>query len=955
MRRPSVLISERSEAAAGPEPVPPARMSVHNPAAGPARQSTVLRIKRLVAVLVAGRGNTVVIEGEPGVGKSTMLASGLSDAAAKGCLVFRGAVDPADAELTLSPDGGGEPTLRIPASGSGVDAVEQVLAAVERMCDSSPVILALDDLHRADPGTLLLWHRLSRAARRLPLMLVATARPAPSRTAGTFDRLRRALADEGAVLLRLEPLSPVEVADTAAALLGAAPGAQLRRRLESAGGNPAYVLDLIESLRQSGAIRIEGRIAEAVAGAAGPVPPALVEAVCARLAPLSADALEALRLASLLGEEFTGRELAAICDREPHELLAVLDEVIPAGVLIDSGPRLRFRHTLVCQALYHSMRETRRSALHRSAAEALDEAGSPVERVAEQLLTAAALAQGWPAEWLAAKADELTFRAPELAVELFRRAIDHAAPDDPARVLFEEKLAAAMYLLGRSDCAPAALGLLEYRADPVRRTTWAFMSGNALNRVGKYAQGLDAVDEGVAVLESAVGDLPEEFTVLWSARFTGLRAQLMWSQRRLDEAGALADRALAEGARMRDPLAQFYGAHINSLLTAGAGDVPGALARMEQGLAALGERWRLADQRLLLMMNQAVALGRLDRTAEAHSVLERAYEVAERCGVTWRMAGIVSRSVTFFYLDGQWDEALAAIRRMIDRPDAEKQRSILASVRLLVLMHRGRLSDAREYLAAGLGESEGLDGRLHHLPILAAALFAEAEDRIGDAVAAMKPALLGGVVWDLDERHWCLPVLTRLALTVGDTETARAAVAVAEAEAGGQVANLRRHVAAQRCRGLLDQDPKALAEAAEYYRRVGMPLMLAQTREDAAVVAAQLDDPEAARRHLEAAAEDYHSLGAAFDLARAEARLREFGVRRGRRTGRARPESGWEALTPAEEKVAFLVAEGSSNPEIADLLYLSPRTVQTHVSHILAKLGVHSRSEIAREAARRAS
>jgi DNA-binding CsgD family transcriptional regulator len=520
---------------------------------------------------------------------------------------------------------------------------------------------------------------------------------------------------------------------------------------------------------------------------------------------------------------------------------------------------------------------------------------------------------------------------------------------------FEEKLAAAMYLLGRSDCAPAALGLLEYRADPVRRTTWAFMSGTALNRVGKYAQGLDAVEEGLAVLDGAAGTLPEDFTALWSARFTGLRSQLLWSQRRLDEARVLADRALEEGARLRDPLTVFYGAHINSLLSAGAGDVPDALARMEQGLAALGERWRLADQRLLLMMNQAVALGRLDRTAEAHAVLERAYEVAERGGAPWRMAGVVTRSVTFFYLDGQWDEALAAIRSMVDRPEAEKQRALLSAVRLLILLHRGRLNEAREFLG-GLGEPEGLDGRLWQLPILASALFAEVEDRIEDAVAALAPALLGGAVWDLDERHWCLPVLTRLALAAGDAETARSAAAVAEAEAEREIASPRRRATAQRCRGLLDQDPAALAQAVEYYRRVGsMPLMLAQTLEDAAVVAAQRGEPENARRHLEAAADGYQALGATFDLARADARLRDFGVRRGRRTARIRPESGWEALTPAEEKVALLVAEGSSNPEIADLLYLSPRTVQTHVSHILVKLSVHSRSEIAREAARRAS
>ncbi|HKT01860.1 MAG TPA: helix-turn-helix transcriptional regulator, partial [Rugosimonospora sp.] len=96
-------------------------------------------------------------------------------------------------------------------------------------------------------------------------------------------------------------------------------------------------------------------------------------------------------------------------------------------------------------------------------------------------------------------------------------------------------------------------------------------------------------------------------------------------------------------------------------------------------------------------------------------------------------------------------------------------------------------------------------------------------------------------------------------------------------------------------------------------------------------------------------------LGATRDIRRVDARMRALGVRRGPRSLRRRPTKGWEALTPAESRVVELVAQGRPNPEIAAELFLSRRTVQTHVSNILAKLDLSSRLEIMREAARRAA
>jgi DNA-binding CsgD family transcriptional regulator len=156
----------------------------------------------------------------------------------------------------------------------------------------------------------------------------------------------------------------------------------------------------------------------------------------------------------------------------------------------------------------------------------------------------------------------------------------------------------------------------------------------------------------------------------------------------------------------------------------------------------------------------------------------------------------------------------------------------------------------------------------------------------------------------------------------------------------------------QRCRGLLDADPALLRDAAEAYRRVRRPLQLAQTLEDMAVLLAAGEDRAAARGAYVEATEIYSRLGADWDLRRANARLRAFGVRSRRGSSRRdAPTSGWAALSPAEVRIARLVADGRSNPDIAVELLLSRRTIETHVSHILAKLDARSRVDIARQAA----
>jgi DNA-binding CsgD family transcriptional regulator len=155
------------------------------------------------------------------------------------------------------------------------------------------------------------------------------------------------------------------------------------------------------------------------------------------------------------------------------------------------------------------------------------------------------------------------------------------------------------------------------------------------------------------------------------------------------------------------------------------------------------------------------------------------------------------------------------------------------------------------------------------------------------------------------------------------------------------------------CSGLVEHDAAKLLAAADRYNEASRPLPMARALEAAAEELLAIDDRAASRDAFGRAVDAYTSLGAAADVNRVQAAFREHGMRLGSHAKHRRAQSGWDSLTDAELKIAAFVAEGLSNPEIAQRLVTSPRTVGTHVSHILKKLNFASRAEIAREYALR--
>jgi DNA-binding CsgD family transcriptional regulator len=234
---------------------------------------------------------------------------------------------------------------------------------------------------------------------------------------------------------------------------------------------------------------------------------------------------------------------------------------------------------------------------------------------------------------------------------------------------------------------------------------------------------------------------------------------------------------------------------------------------------------------------------------------------------------------------------------------------------------------------------------------LARSLDCEHDGALPGALAALTDAFDGNSE-ELEEIEDLLADAVRLATETGDLSTAQtlaghAAALAAESKIPHQEADVLY------CRGLLDHDAPRLLAAAERYDDASRPLLSAKALEAAAGEFVCTGDRGQARAAFNRAVEVYTSLGAAADVARLQATFRAHGIRRGPHAKHRRASSGWDSLTPTEIKIAAFVQEGLSNPEIAARLLLSRRTVATHVSHILKKLDVHSRIDIARESALR--
>jgi DNA-binding CsgD family transcriptional regulator len=314
------------------------------------------------------------------------------------------------------------------------------------------------------------------------------------------------------------------------------------------------------------------------------------------------------------------------------------------------------------------------------------------------------------------------------------------------------------------------------------------------------------------------------------------------------------------------------------------------------------------------------------------------------------------------YWLGQWDDALAELGPQEDEAPGltytflrERWPDLLVhGVTALIAGRRDQRTTAGQHLTAGLALPVLTVPDRENRDFLVAAHAVALEQR-GEVREAMQTlaAILPRHDGEMTLTHQWLPDLVRLAIAADDREMARTAARACQEEAAAETRPARAAAASLRCQGLLESDPAPLRDAVAHYRTAGPAADLPAAVEDLAVVLAARGRPDEARAALNEAVGLYQTLDARWDIYRADRRLRPHGVRRGVRLPQEqRAVSGWGALTPTEVKIAGLIARGDSTSEIARAMLLSRRTVQTYISHVLAKLGVKSRVEIVREALR---
>ncbi|MFH9354616.1 AAA family ATPase [Kitasatospora sp. NPDC017646] len=914
----------------------------------------------LVADVVAGRGGSVLVEGEPGIGKSALLAAPLAAARAAGCEVLSGHCDELGQRLPLSamtrllgvpPRSPGPrhaeaaPSRQRPRTRADRDthllaadpvavATERLLARVDHLCASGPVVLALEDLQWADETTLLMWRRLCRTAVQRPLLAIGTCRPVPRRPA--LARLRRELRPQGGRVLSLDRLSEASVSELVGALAGGTPGPRLAARLGSAAGNPLYIRELLDALARGGSLhRADGTVELPADRRDTGDLRTLTDVIADRLACLSAEAQQVLRVASLLGPEFSSADLAAVAGR--GDLLTVVEEALSAGVLESAASRLRFRHALLKEVLYETTPSALRAGLLRHAVQELTAAGAPVERVAELILPAVREADGWEWEWLADHAAQLADQAPALAADLLEHALRQTDADCPRHHALADRLAALYFRTGpveRAEELARSILLATSDRELVGRARW-LLASIAL-RAGRY-------QDVEANWHAALGD--PRLAPRWRAGLLALLALARGFQGRLGAGRAAMAEALAEGVRLDNTTAVGYALNAGALIRSREGDQPGALVLADRGLAQIGDDRELVDLRLMLLGHRAVALDSLGRPQEAEQTLAHARALAGRTGATLLSMNLV-KIAERYYEHGRWDDAQAVLDEVTDLPQGRWQLA-RHSLRALISARR----DARQEAA---GHPETLDAETvpptwpvaASYRIVARSLALERTGRPREALQVLAGLLAPAYEYDTRRHPEWLAGLVRLALAVDDRRTARTAALESRRNAHIEPLPATR-AAAQWCRGLLHDDPARLLAAVDHHRTADRPPDLGNALEDLAVLQAASGERDAARAAFGEALAVYAELGAVWDARRAAARMRPWGVRAGIRGPRSRPVSGRGALTVTEQRVAELVAQGLSNPDIAAMLLLSRRTVETHVSHILGKLGVRSRREVA--------
>lgn len=897
------------------------------------RTDVLNRANTLIQRVAVGSGGALLLEGEPGIGKSRLAAASVRSAIDGGARAFVGRADETRAAkpYLLLRDAFGDPG----GSGSGsATSTEAFLDLVESLAVSRPLLLVAEDLQWADDGTLQTLNALVRRSGQLAVGIVATARLAPR--PALLHRLVESITQHDGSSVLVSPFDRADVSDLVTSMLGAAPGPRLLQQLEGAAGNPLFIVELVRALVDEGDIAIFRGRAEIRSRS---LPPTFRTTVLRRLGFLSEGARSILQVAAVFGRRFAMADVAAVFGTPSAKLLTGVQEAATAGLVIDDGGKLAFRHDLVRQAIYEAMPASMREALHADVGRALAASGAAFDEIARHLALGAPRGDSEAIAWLREAAAAVIAREPVVAADLLSRAIDLSLPG-PEIDRDRARMASALLWSGRTSAAHSAAQAVLTRScdtDALREARSVVAGAMVLEgRLSEAVVAFDAIasDDGTPAVQRTRAECEAALARVLSGDIAGALAKTSEApSATVDPVGrcvALCARAVAFNALAETETAESLAREATSLVDGPDGD---EAARYQPHLI------------------HALTLLDLDRFDEAVPALEAGRVRAEQIGAVSSMAYYHWGAALLHFDRGAWDDAAAEAEAALLLAEDYDSRAFVVwpnAVLSHIAVRRGDLAGARDAIAAAAsqiaatGAQLGVDWLLH-----AQALLAEAD---GDTALALTFLTNAFVVYEAAgaiAAHWrYAPDLVRLAIEADDVALATQVVARLEEAASRTPASVISRVTPW-ARGLLARNADAIVEGAQALASCERPFVAASAALDAGVALNREDRAREAQPWLSAAAASFGELRASRDEARAVAELRAAGVRRGARGPRARPTTGWDSLTTTERRIVELVAQGKSNPEIAAHLFISRRTVTTHLTHIFAKLGVPSRVALA--------
>ena len=866
-------------------------------------------------------GISIVIEGAPGIGK-TFLARRILDSVPPGeakVLIVAGEQGRRNAPFA----GAGQLAGELPGGG---DPGEAAFDRVDELCADGPVVLCAEDAHNLDAATLTLLRRLVWASRSLPLAVLVNTRPYPSREPLAM------LVGQAQVRLRLPPMGPMMVERLVYDRTGRWPGPLLRRILELAAGNPLFVAELLRAYQRVGALTdagpdlIEARFELDLRGTG------LDEVIRAHLGQLDQPARDVLAAIAVWGADIGVGDLTRLLPGPGGALDEPLERAIASGLVRrDPAGTVGFSHDLFREVTYGELAEPERRATHRRAAEVLAAAGYRPALVADHLLRAAGTGAD-PALVTALHEAVAATRgyAPEVTADLLGDVAAIGA-DLPEPLLLDH--VDALFRQGRGEAAEALIrDRIAAVTDPaVAARMQLILIRSLMNRADTEAA-LEVIER-----TAAIAGLPAAIV----RQLEGTRAWLLVLAGQGPPAAELdAMTARFAAAGDKDAQANLLASVACTAFLAGRPETALDHLRAREALLPGTDSFRSRNSSLSLSaMFELAASG----PAAARAALDRTRRLAAERQAPWvdPFLGFTAGGIAF--AAGDWDDAAAELDAALERAQETGTGwiSLPVGFRAYIDAHRGRTGQARARLESfrhrGLPLQFG-----HDRPGWAELAVLEAERATGEAVT------LARTLWSAARSHPgpgtadLAPDVTRVALAGMDRRLAGQLADDVPALCPPHVARL--------VRGMLGADPDAIADVAAQLAGTGRLTAEAFAREELACAAAAAGDRDRAAAAVDAALAGYHRLGAVPDRDRALARTRALGIRRGSREPHRDADFGWAALTTTENRIAALVRDGLTNREIGTRLFVSPRTVQTHVSHILQKTGLRSRVEIARSA-----